>query len=359
MALEALFEHLVIDVVGRGHERDARHLQGIDALQYVIGQQGDVLDAFAVELHQELFDLPAGLARLFVERDADHAVGCGHRAASEARVGALDVEVTDLAEVENLLVKAAPKRHAAFVNVVREVVDDLEAVTRWVAVHPFDEFKVDVVDALAVFKAVDQIQRRTANALDGRQAQLHRASGHLHRLRAHLQRTFVRFVRVLHPKGQGTGTRPVLGRKVTGQAFGLAVDDEVDVALAVEHHIFGAVLGHQRKAHFFKQRLQQARHGRGELHKLETTQTHGVVKQISHEKTPVMARSTPSTGACSHQVFKKREGTASGCLFKRHRWGWRTSLERGRWRARLAPRAASEVDADDQDLDGHGAMVTV
>ncbi len=40
------------------------------------------------------------------------------------------------------------------------------------AVHAFDEFKVDVVDGLAVFKAVDQIQRRATNALDGGQAQL-------------------------------------------------------------------------------------------------------------------------------------------------------------------------------------------
>ena len=61
----------------------------------------------------------------------------------------------------------APKSHAALVDVVRQVVDDLEAVARWVAVHAFDEFKVDVVDAFAVFKTVDQIQRRTANALDG------------------------------------------------------------------------------------------------------------------------------------------------------------------------------------------------
>ncbi len=53
----------------------------------------------------------------------------------------------------------------------------------------------------------------------------------------------------------------MLGGKVPGQAFGLAVDDEVDVTLTVEHHVFGSVLGHQRETHLLEQRLQGVGNG--------------------------------------------------------------------------------------------------
>ena len=66
---------------------------------------------------------PAALPGFLVERDADHAVGRGHRLGGQAGVFALDVEVADLAEVEQLLVEAGPVRHAAAVDVVRQVVD--------------------------------------------------------------------------------------------------------------------------------------------------------------------------------------------------------------------------------------------
>ena len=89
--------------------------------------------------------------------------------------------------------------------------------------------------------------------------------------------------RIDHAKGHGAGARPVLSSKVPGQAFGLAVDDEIDVALAEEHHVFGAVLRHQSEPHFLEQRLQRVGNRRGELDELEATQTHGVVKQIGHE----------------------------------------------------------------------------
>ena len=202
--------------------------------------------------------------------------------AGQARVFALDVEVTDFLEVEELLVKTTPVRHAPFVDVVCHVVDELKAVARGVSVHAVDEFEVDVVNALAVFKAVDQIQRRAANALDGGQAQLHGARGHVHRLRPEFQRPGIGFVRILHAKRQGTCARPMLGCEVARQAFGLAVDDEIDVALAVQHHVFGAVFRHQCETHFLEQRLQRVGNRRGELDKLEVTQTHGVVKQIGH-----------------------------------------------------------------------------
>src|SRR5207249_1124894 len=71
MARQALLEHLVVDVVRRGHDGNAGHLQAVDAREDVVGEQRDVLDALAVELHQEFLDLPAALLGLLVQRDAD------------------------------------------------------------------------------------------------------------------------------------------------------------------------------------------------------------------------------------------------------------------------------------------------
>ncbi|MNT21252.1 hypothetical protein D3C72_1565860 [compost metagenome] len=163
---------------------------------------------------------------------------------------------------------------------MREVVDEVQAVAHGAAVHAFDEFEVDVVDGLAVFKAVDQIQRCAADALDGGQAQLHGAGGDFDGLGAQVECALVRLVGVFHTKGHAAGRRAVLGAKVRGLAVGLAVQDEVDAVLAVQHHVLGPVLGNQREAQLFKHRLQHAGGGRGEFNELEPHQSHGVVPGI-------------------------------------------------------------------------------
>src|SRR3990167_9004198 len=237
VAGQAGVQHFVIDLVGRGGQLHAGHAQLVHHVQQVVADQRDVLDAFTVELHQEFFDLAAALLGLFVQRDADLAVRRRHGLGRQTGVFALDVEVADLAEVEQLLVEVGPETHAAPVHVVREVVDQVQAVAHGAAVHAYDEFKVDVADGLAVFKPVDQIQRRTTNALDGGQAQFHGAGGDLDWLGAQLQCAVVSLVRILHTEGQATGRRATLGTKVGGLAVGLAVQDEVDAVLAVQHHI--------------------------------------------------------------------------------------------------------------------------
>src|SRR6185436_7226171 len=109
----------------------------------------------------------------------------------------------------------------------RQVVDQLEARTLGVAVDAGDELEVDVVDRLPFLESVDQVDRRAANALDGRQAQLHRAGGDLDRLRTQGQRTGVGARRVLHSKRHPAGRGAVLGGKVRCRAARLVVDDEV------------------------------------------------------------------------------------------------------------------------------------
>src|SRR5262245_39750330 len=66
VAGQAPVEHPVIGSRWRGHQRYACRAQRIDAGEKIIRQQRDVLDAFAVELHQELFDLPGRLGCLLI-----------------------------------------------------------------------------------------------------------------------------------------------------------------------------------------------------------------------------------------------------------------------------------------------------
>jgi hypothetical protein len=60
------------------------------------------------------------------------------------------------------------------------------------------------------------------------------------------------------------------------EAVGLAVDDEVDPALAIEDHVLGAVLRDRREAHLLEERAQLLGIGSGVLHELETVGAHGV-----------------------------------------------------------------------------------
>ncbi len=191
-------------------------------------------------------------------------------------------EVADLAEIEQPLVKAPPERHAPTIDIVRKMIDRREAMAARAAVHAVDEMKIDIVDRMAFLETIDQVERRTADALDGRQAQFHRTRGHFERLRTQFQRAAVGEVGVAHAKGQTAGAGPVLGREISGRALGLAIDDEIDAALAIEHDILGTVARHRGKAQALEDRFQHVRHGRSELHELEAHQPHRVVEQVCH-----------------------------------------------------------------------------
>src|SRR6185437_12895583 len=121
MTFDALQKQLVISV-GRVLERNAASSDDIHCLVDVRGPKGDVLDAFAFVLAEELLDLALVVLAL-VQRDSDLAAWAGHRFREEAGLLALDVEVADLAEVEEPLVEVGPDAHPSAVHVVGEMVD--------------------------------------------------------------------------------------------------------------------------------------------------------------------------------------------------------------------------------------------
>jgi hypothetical protein len=69
----------------------------------------------------------------------------------------------------------------------------------------------------------------------------------------------------------------VQARKTLREAVGLGVDDEVDLALAVQQHVLVAVLGDRLEAHALEQRPHGHGVGCGVLDELEAVGAHRVV----------------------------------------------------------------------------------
>ena len=104
---------------------------------------------------------------LSFERDADLVVGRGHRPREQGGLLPLDVEIADLAEVEDPLVELRPMVHPAAVHIVGEVVERVQAGRRTSRSAPGDRLEIDVVDLLGAV-AVDQIEVGAADPLDRR-----------------------------------------------------------------------------------------------------------------------------------------------------------------------------------------------
>src|SRR5579859_4523176 len=178
MAGQALVDQVEIGVDGV-LQTDTVGGQLVDGLVEVRAAQGDVLDAFAIIGLQEFLDLVelAVIALRFVQGNADLAARAGHRLREQAGDLALDVEIADLTEIEELLVELGPMRHAALEDIMGQMVEISEVGRS--RRHPFlpvgMEMEIDVIDRMLVTIAVDQIEARPADALNGGNGQLHRA----------------------------------------------------------------------------------------------------------------------------------------------------------------------------------------
>src|SRR5262249_35068250 len=120
----------------------------------VVRSQRDVLNSLPTVFAQVFLDLALVVLRL-VDGNADLAARARHGGGEQSGLLALDVEVADLAEVEQLLVEAGPEVHAPAPHVVREMVDAYQA-GRLARRHGFLGTKIDIVDrALAI--QIDQV----------------------------------------------------------------------------------------------------------------------------------------------------------------------------------------------------------
>src|SRR6516162_1979755 len=107
MPRRAGVDGLIIGVRDR-HERDGARLQRFDARVNVLSGKGYVLDAFAVISLKIFGDLRFVVGAL-VDRNANPPVRASHSLRAQPGQLALDVEVADLAEIEQALVEFGPQ----------------------------------------------------------------------------------------------------------------------------------------------------------------------------------------------------------------------------------------------------------
>src|SRR6218665_3725420 len=290
MARDALLHQLVVSVQ-RVEQAHAAAAQRVYAVVEVVGAHGDVLYAFALVPVQIFLDLAGSFPALFIDRDADLAAGAGHGPALDAGELAFDVEVAQFAEVEQPLVEVGPFVHPAPVHVVRQVVDIAQAMAPGVQGFggadagqglEVDVEKGDVADvaglgAVLAAPAIDQVDQAVAQALERRDVQLARAGRARIAPGAQVQRTPVSGLGIVHAQRDGADTGAVLARKALGKAVGLGVDDEVDLALAVQRDGLVAMARDGPETQADKHPAHGLRAGGGEFDEFETVGAHGVV----------------------------------------------------------------------------------
>ena len=260
-----------------------------------------MLNALAVVLQQILLDLTAAAA-LFVERNANLAIGSRHGPGLEAGVLSFNVKEADLAEVKQLFVVRRPVIHAPAVHVMGQVIDKAKAAALGPPVSAVEIDEVDVVNRGAFGIAVDQVQDGAANAANRRQLEFHGAAGDVDGLRALGQRPRVSGRGVMHAKGHTAGARAVLLGVVRGGRVLVVIDNEIDIALTPQVHVFGFVARHRGKAQHSQHRLQCAPLQRGELNEFKAVKAHGVGKQIAHAQSPAGGERSYSLTAFAGQI---------------------------------------------------------
>jgi hypothetical protein len=235
------------------------------------------LDALAVIGLKILGDLRFVVGAL-VDRDADPPIGAGHRLRLEPGQLALDVEVADLAEIEEALVKFRPQLHASAMDVVGQVIDTSQPDPRHSAI--FQGREVDIVDRpLAV--SVDEIDQAAADPFDGGDVELHRSDLAVHRLGAERDRALVSLSRIGNPERDGAHGRTMQPGESLGEALRFCIKNEIGVALLIEGHLLRTVSCCGDKPQALEQRRERLRVGTGIFDELEPVGSHRVVPQIA------------------------------------------------------------------------------
>ena len=246
-----------------------------------------VESAICFVIADKLLDLRMFVLAL-VERNPDLVVRCGHGAAEKARRLALDIEIADLAEIEDALIIFGPDIHLPALQVVREVIERVEADAVGLGHGAFDRLEIDIIDGRCT-RPVDQIEVRPANALDRRDVELHRPDLAGYRRSAALDGKLQRLVRIGNPERHGIGRRPAFFAELRGLAVRLHVEDEIDVALRIAADVFAAMIADMGETHPGEQIGQRIGIGAGEFDKFKAIKAHKVFGFLGHVTIPVNA----------------------------------------------------------------------
>ncbi len=156
-----------------------------------------------------------------------------------------------------------------------------------------DRNEVDIVDAdiadrarrnaaLAILAApaVDKIDQRIADALDRRHIQFHRASLVVKAPCTEFERALVRYRRIFDTECECANALTMLACEALRKRILFGIDDEIDVALAVQGHILVTMASDRGKTHLLEQGTECFGVRRCILDELETIGPHRVVPRL-------------------------------------------------------------------------------
>src|SRR5690606_27340712 len=223
----------------------------------------------------QVFDDLALLVLRFVERDTNLAAGRGDGAADQPGYAAVDVEVVDLPEAEQVAVEIPPLVHVAAIDVVSEVVEIVEAHALGPRIALAQPVEFGVVGRALLAVRVDEIDERAADADDRRR--IDRLVVALIGRGAPGNRVIEGVPGVHYAPGHGRGTRTMFADEAHGVRAWLGVDDVVDVALPPDRDVSGPMLRNRPVSHALEQVGQLLRLRMRELDELEPVRARGIV----------------------------------------------------------------------------------
>src|SRR5215213_11145098 len=245
---------VVVVVFRDRQEIDAAFAQPADGREDVVGRERDVLDAGAEQFVEEARRKRA-LALRGVEDEAQGAVLARDHLALHDAAGVEHVVDPRLTEVEKRGVEQKPGQHLLVVHRLRDVVeaDEARLPGAWCGC---DGIEVDVPDAGRSACPIDEVDEAAAEAAHRRNLELARPDPLAERLVDQLHGALDRRRGVGDPQRDRADRRAMGDVEGMGEAFLLAVDDDVDVALAPAGDVLRLVLARLGEAEPGEQRLE-------------------------------------------------------------------------------------------------------
>src|SRR6266404_5309133 len=237
---------LVIGIGRPGDELQAVGREPVGAVINRLSADRDVLDAFALILAQKFFDLGFFVGRL-VDRNANASAWTRQRPRKQAGELALDVEEANLPEVEQFGVEREPLVHVAALYVVGQVIEIVKARPLWPRITLAGPLEFRRVGGISGSVAVDEVQQQPANAFDSGRFQ--GLVGTRVGLGAKLNGALEGMLCIDDAPRHRRGTRAVGGNEASRERAGLGIQNEVDVALAIDRDVLGPVPGDGCIAH--------------------------------------------------------------------------------------------------------------
>ncbi len=271
MSRHAFVDQLIIGVDGI-LQSNAPRTQLLDRLADIICCKRQMLDTLAMILADEFFDL-ALVVLTFVKRDTDRPIRGNHGLAEEPGRLSFYVEIFLLLEIEERAVELAPYPHMPAPDIVRQVIEHIEAhIVGGLCPPPSGELRPILIK---IFAVPDEVQVRSANPLnDGIIL--------LGRLRAMFKRPSHRRFGIGHAKGHGAGRWAMLAAKRRHPPGIVPVQHQVDATLFIPRDVLGRMPMRRNKTQLFELRRHRIGVWRCKFDKFKSVQAQWIVSHVRH-----------------------------------------------------------------------------